>query len=109
MNKAEELFLKKYGNKITANESWVIRFAEEYANQECESLRKELEEKDKEIERLKNELKDKEQEYFELLHSASHEGSTKCQACSAKPVVLYKNDKGLFCKEHYIMTKNQNP
>ncbi len=24
----EELFLKKYGNKITASESWVIRFAE---------------------------------------------------------------------------------
>lgn len=29
--KAEDLFLKKYGNKITASESWVIRFAEEYA------------------------------------------------------------------------------
>jgi hypothetical protein len=28
---AEELFLEKYGNKITAGESWVIRFAEEYA------------------------------------------------------------------------------
>jgi hypothetical protein len=28
---AEELFLKNYGNKITASESWVIRFAEEYA------------------------------------------------------------------------------
>ena len=28
---AEELFLSKYGNKITASESWVIRFAEEYA------------------------------------------------------------------------------
>lgn len=36
MNKqktAEELFLEKFGNKITASESWVIRFAEEYANQ----------------------------------------------------------------------------
>lgn len=29
---AEELFLKKYGNKITASESWVIRFAEEYGS-----------------------------------------------------------------------------
>ena len=28
---AEELFLQKYGNKITAAESWVIRFAEEFA------------------------------------------------------------------------------
>jgi hypothetical protein len=28
---AELLFLEKYGNKITASESWVIRFAEEYA------------------------------------------------------------------------------
>lgn len=25
----EKLFLSKYGNKITASESWVIRFAEE--------------------------------------------------------------------------------
>lgn len=30
--KAEDLFLKKYGNKITPAESWVIRFAEEYAD-----------------------------------------------------------------------------
>ena len=28
---AEDLFLKKYGNKITASESWVIRFAAEFA------------------------------------------------------------------------------
>lgn len=28
---AEEFFLQKYGNRITASESWVIRFAEEYA------------------------------------------------------------------------------
>ena len=28
---AEALFLEKYGNKITASESWVIRFAEEYS------------------------------------------------------------------------------
>lgn len=28
---AEELFLKKYGNEITAKDSWVIRFANEYA------------------------------------------------------------------------------
>ena len=33
MKTAEELFLEKYGNKITASESWVIRFAEEYKNQ----------------------------------------------------------------------------
>ena len=30
---AEELFLQKFGNKLTSNESWVIRFAEEYAQQ----------------------------------------------------------------------------
>lgn len=28
---AEDFFLQKYGNKITASESWVIRFADEYA------------------------------------------------------------------------------
>ena len=27
---AEEYFLKKYGNKITANDSWVIKLAKEY-------------------------------------------------------------------------------
>lgn len=41
---AEELFLKKYGNKITAAESWVIRFAEEYAQSQTEALKKEIEE-----------------------------------------------------------------
>lgn len=29
---AEKLFLKKYGNKISATESWVIRFAVDFAN-----------------------------------------------------------------------------
>lgn len=29
--KAEELFLKKYSNKLSAVDSWVIRFADEYA------------------------------------------------------------------------------
>lgn len=29
--KAEEFFEKKFGNKITASESWVIRLMEEYA------------------------------------------------------------------------------
>jgi hypothetical protein len=28
---AEDLFLKKFGNKMSAMESWVIRFAEDYA------------------------------------------------------------------------------
>lgn len=30
-SKAEELFLSKYGNKITASESWVIRYAIDFA------------------------------------------------------------------------------
>lgn len=33
MKTAEDYFEKKFGNKITASESWVIRFAEEYAEQ----------------------------------------------------------------------------
>lgn len=28
---AEDLFLEKYGNKITASDSWVLRFAIDYA------------------------------------------------------------------------------
>ncbi len=35
---AEELFLQKYGNKITASESWVIRFAEEYAKLKTDAV-----------------------------------------------------------------------
>lgn len=35
---AEELFLQKYGNKITASESWVIRFAEEYAKLKVDAV-----------------------------------------------------------------------
>jgi hypothetical protein len=35
---AEELFLHKYGNKITASESWVIRFAEEYAKLKVDAV-----------------------------------------------------------------------
>ncbi len=33
MKTAADLFLEKYGNKITASDSWVIRFAEEHAEQ----------------------------------------------------------------------------
>ena len=29
---AEQLFLQKFGNKLSSNESWVIRFADEYAS-----------------------------------------------------------------------------
>ena len=36
---AEQLFLQKYGNRIIASESWVIRFAEEYAAIFCEEQR----------------------------------------------------------------------
>lgn len=36
--KAEELFLKKYRNKISAMDSWVIRFAEEYASLKTKAL-----------------------------------------------------------------------
>lgn len=35
---AEELFLQKYGNKITSSESWVIRFAEEYAQLKADAV-----------------------------------------------------------------------
>jgi hypothetical protein len=38
---AEELFLKKFGNKMSAMESWVIRFAEDYAVMKLEE-KKEL-------------------------------------------------------------------
>lgn len=39
---AEKLFLSKYGNKITASESWVIRFAEEYAEEKTKELQERL-------------------------------------------------------------------
>lgn len=39
---AEELFLKKYGNKITASESWVIRFAEEFAELKTTGIKTEI-------------------------------------------------------------------
>ena len=31
---SEELFLAKYGNKISGSESWVIRFADDHAKNE---------------------------------------------------------------------------
>lgn len=39
---AEEYFLSKFGNKITATESWVIVFAEEYATQKTKDLKLKL-------------------------------------------------------------------
>ena len=39
---ATKLFLEKYGNKITASESWVIRFAEEYAKQEVNKIKRKV-------------------------------------------------------------------
>jgi hypothetical protein len=35
---AEDLFLKKYGNKITASESWVIRFSEDYCKLKVDGI-----------------------------------------------------------------------
>ncbi len=54
---AEELFLEKYGNKITASESWVIRFAEEYAALKVKEAQSEQPTKD--IPFLKHHDKDK--------------------------------------------------
>ncbi len=44
-SQVEELFLKKYGNKITASESWVIRFAEECVKQSKETVLVEVNER----------------------------------------------------------------
>ena len=45
--KAKDLFLKKYGNKITPAESWIIRFAEEYAEIKSQQHIKNIEETEK--------------------------------------------------------------
>lgn len=50
---AEEIFLKKYGNNITASESWVIRFtaevAKEYASQAIDEAAKCAKEEDEDM------------------------------------------------------------
>ncbi len=42
LTEVEAFFKSKYGNELKASDSWVLRFAEEYAQFKTEELKKEV-------------------------------------------------------------------